>query len=119
MILLGSTYVDEGYKSDKSPKPDEATISFESLERITSSCKEISTHLNDCELQRIWRGWRPCSKDDYPIFGPDPINKNIIYAQGFLGLGITLSVAVGDCITNYVAREERLFPNQMDVGLFK
>ena len=112
-MLLGSTYVDEGVKPEGTPMPDRDTISFESLERITSACANISNSLKDCSIERIWRGWRPASEDDYPIFGPDPVHSNVVYAQGFLGLGITLSVAVGNSVSAYVSGEAPDFPKEM------
>ena len=117
-MLLGSTYVKEGVKPSGSPIPDRETISFESLEKISSACQLISADLKDCSVERVWRGWRPCSADERPIFGPDPKNPNIVYALGFLGLGITLSVAVGDSVAEYVTSGRADFPESMNPGRF-
>lgn len=119
-MLLGSTYVDEGVKPEGYPVPDRDTISFESLSKISASCKKISSHLKDCSVERLWRGWRPGTADDYPILSADAAQPNIIYAQGFLGLGITLSVAVADAITNYIGSSSSdCFPNEMSAERFK
>jgi glycine oxidase len=117
-MLLGSTYVDEGLPLDGAPIADHETITFGSMQRIASSCSLISEQLQDCTIERIWRGWRPASEDDYPIFGPDLRSEKIIYAQAFLGLGITMSVAVADTISNYIVNGVDFFPKKMSPSRF-
>lgn len=117
-MLLGSTYVDEGVKDPSSRPPEREVISFSSMSEIISGCYPISNYLGDATVERVWRGWRPASTDDYPILGPDMTYGTVIYAQAFLGLGITLSVAVGQAVAEYIADGTNKFPAQMSVRRF-
>lgn len=117
-MLLGSTYVDEGIPPAGTPQPDTNKIEFGSMQKIASACNEVSDQLEHCIIERTWRGWRPASEDDYPILGTDPNFKNVIYAQAFLGLGITLSVAVANSIMEYITTGQNQFPLQMSPERF-
>ncbi len=102
LMLLGSTYVDEG----DTPPPEDflnrESIRLEAMDEILRATLEISSRLGGCTVERLWRGWRPKSQDDLPVLGPHAENPNIIVASGFLGLGITMSPAVGEAIAEYV-----------------
>lgn len=110
-MLLGSTYVDEGTITSKSSFED--TISFEAAHSITNSTFEISSHLKNCTIERVWQGWRPASSDGLPIIGCSNSFPRVVYALGFLGLGITMSVAVASAISSYLKSGIDKFPESL------
>jgi len=112
-MLLGSTYIDEGVGDSIKLARDRERISFGAMADIANASRRISSHLDDCTVERQWHGWRPCSEDEYPILGPLKEAPNTVYAVGFLGLGITMSVAVGDVISKYTATGKNEFPMSM------
>jgi len=118
-MLLGSTYIDEGVGDGVKLARDRERISFGAMAEIAKASRRISKHLDDCLVERQWHGWRPCSQDEYPILGPIDAEPNTVYALGFLGLGITMSVAVGDVVSNYVAGKDCDFPPSMSPMRFQ
>ena len=118
-MLLGSTYINEGVGDSIKLARDRERVTFGAMADIAASARRISTQLDDCNVERQWHGWRPCSEDEYPILGTIPGQENTIYALGFLGLGITMSVAVGDAITTYAKSGRQIFPSSMSPERFK
>jgi len=117
-MLLGSTYVDEGVGDSIKLGQDKNRVTFGALSDIAKATRKISNLLDDCVVEREWHGWRPCSVDNYPILGTENKRPRTVYALGFLGLGITMSVAVGDTITKYAKSEKLDFPVSMDPERF-
>jgi glycine oxidase len=112
-ILLGSTYVDEGIPTIENSHRERSTVSFDSMVGISSAVQRISSHLGNCTVEKMWRGWRPASEDNYPIVGVLPSNPLVIYALGFLGLGVTLSLATAEAIADHVESNVDNFPKSL------
>ena len=101
-MLLGSTYV-----AEEGPPPAHCLahrdrISVEQAYALIANNVKIVPALAQCDLVRTWRGWRPCLPDSYPVLGPDPTAPNVIHANGFIGLGVTMAPAVGEAIADYI-----------------
>ncbi len=118
-MLLGSTYVDEGLGDRAKLSGDRNRINFGAMADIVKSTEQISSHLRDCTVEREWHGWRPASSDKQPILGVDSSRPSIIYALGFLRLGITMSIGVGEAITQYAKAGSALPPSMSPERLLK
>jgi glycine/D-amino acid oxidase-like deaminating enzyme len=117
-LLLGTTYEPEDLPSLYA-RENTDRIALGDLHRIIAANKSILPQLDSLDIARVWRNWRPKPPDNNPILGPDSGDHRIIIANGFIGLGLTLSPAVGDGIARYFSRDESLaFPESFSPNRF-
>jgi glycine/D-amino acid oxidase-like deaminating enzyme len=93
-LLLGATYEQEPEVPHRALAAREQ-ISVAQLLSVIDANLRIVPKINECDLTRTWRGWRPTSTDKIPIIGPH-FHETIVYATGCIGLGITMAPAVAE-----------------------
>lgn len=102
-LLLGATYEAE----DRSPELLETlrrdTTNVSQIRHLIDVNLELVPEIDRCEFESAWRGWRPKPVDGLPILGFGPGGQRIIFATGFIGLGITMAPAAGVCVADLIA----------------
>ncbi|MBK8810458.1 MAG: FAD-binding oxidoreductase [Acidobacteria bacterium] len=108
-MLLGATYEEEhGLPSDHMLRSRDR-ICVSQFNSIIESNERIIPILKECEVSNVWRGWRPSPPDRMPLLGIAENSPNIIVANGFIGLGITMAPAVARTIADYLVRGKNRF----------
>lgn len=117
-LLLGTTYEPEDLPSVHAREHTDH-IALADFHRIIAANKLILPQLDSLELARVWRNWRPTPPDSNPILGPNSGDPRLLIANGFIGLGLTLSPAVADGIARYFSQDEgSLFPMSFSPNRF-
>lgn len=107
-MLLGATYVAEGRGGPEAHSREHRDqITVPQLLALLQNNLAILPGLDDCDVIRTWRGWRPTLPDNMPILGPSPLSSRLIVANGFIGLGLTMAPGVGDAIARYILDGDR------------
>jgi glycine oxidase len=99
-LLLGTNYA--WYSPDMDMCRE--TISVGGARRTLNAGAAILPALDSCEVRRVWKGWRPVTPDDLPVLGPAS-DANVVVADGFGGLGFTLSLAAARVVTDMLCGE--------------
>ncbi|QGZ96617.1 NAD(P)/FAD-dependent oxidoreductase [Terricaulis silvestris] len=101
--LLGSTYVLEEPRSIGETDRAKESIRATTEADVTEACAAFLPQVRRSEVLRRWSGWRPRSRDHFPILGRLVEGEGPILALGFLGLGVTMAPRVGQVVAEMVA----------------
>jgi glycine/D-amino acid oxidase-like deaminating enzyme len=104
-LLLGTTYEPETLPPENARNHCDRIV-LADLHRIVAANKVILPELEALEIARVWRNWRPTLPDKNPVLGAIAENSQIVIANGFIGLGLTLSPAVSESISRYFSRDQ-------------
>lgn len=104
-LLLGATYESEDLPSAHA-REHRDRITLLDFERIIAANKVILPQIQSLEVAQVWRNWRPKPPDNNPILGAISSEPRLLVANGFIGLGLTLSPAVGDGIARYFSQAD-------------
>jgi len=88
---LGSTMEFSGYDS---------SLNRTRLDALVRGAHEYLHDAHGANVQEEWYGWRPMTHDDLPIIGPSSRVANLWYATGHGMLGMSMSVATGQCLVD-------------------
>jgi glycine oxidase len=113
-MLLGATYEEDASFLIKQRKD---RINIEQLKKIIRANEAILPRLKECEIGRVWRGWRPTPEDKNPILGL--MYPNIVIATGFMGLGITVAPAVATTVEDFCVFNKNRFPKSFSPERFR
>jgi glycine oxidase len=102
-MLLGTTYEPEDLPSDNA-RAHRDRIALADFKRIISANCAILPGIDSLEVGAVWRNWRPTAPDEKPVLGALQSDERILLANGFIGLGITLSPAVAVAVANQLTR---------------
>jgi glycine oxidase len=80
------------------------SITEEGLDAIHASVSQLYPALAEHRPVERWAGLRPISADSYPIIGPDPELKGLLYATGYGRDGITISPFVGSIVADLAVK---------------
>ena len=58
--------------------------------------------LQQVQLMRVYRGFRPYCPDHLPVIGPDPRVRGVVHACGHEGAGIGLAPATGELVAAHL-----------------
>jgi glycine/D-amino acid oxidase-like deaminating enzyme len=110
-LLLGATYREDRQLSASKVQPPTTRIELKQFHHLIAANQIILPALERCEIGEVWRGWRPTPKDSKPIFGVIASQPRIVYATGFIGLGITMAPAVATITSRYAVNgDASVFP---------
>lgn len=88
---LGSTMEFSGYDTH---------LNRTRLDALVHGAREYLHTPHGTEVQEEWYGWRPMTYDDLPIIGPSTRVRNLWLATGHGMLGMSMSVATGQCLAD-------------------
>ncbi len=117
-MLLGATYDEENGIPNEHARKNRNRIALSQLNLLIETNKKILPGLGNCEIEKVWRGWRPTPKDEMPIIGPLMAYANIIMATGCIGLGITMAPAIAEAIADYCINDMNNFPASFNPNRF-
>ena len=118
-MLLGATYEEEDGLPFEHCRSHRNRISLSNFQSLIKFNTRIIPSLKDCEISHVWRGWRPTPLDKMPVLGTVAGYPNIIMANGFIGLGITMAPAVAKSIGDYLIDNKKdSFPRMFDPNRF-
>lgn len=72
--------------------------------------------LRDARLSRGWTGLRTFAPDRAPMLGPDPDAPGLAWAAGLGGFGVTCSIGVGECVSDWIRGEPTTWMHQPGVA---
>lgn len=113
-MLLGATYETDIDVPSQKNLMHRDRISLNMFKSLIECNERIIPALADCEVCRVWRGWRPTPPDKMPLLGTLKDFPDIVIANGFIGLGITMAPGVARVIGNYLIDEKDEFPKTFD-----
>lgn len=109
--LLGASYeIAPNDQDDVLPASRRATAKASHLVTILQGCMSLVPALQDCEIGRVWHGWRPSTPSGIPYVGLMPGCGHIWSALGFIGLGVTLAPAVGQALAKAIENDTATLP---------
>ena len=88
---LGSTMEFSGY---------DTCLNRTRLDALVRGAREYLHEAHGPNVQEEWYGWRPMTHDDLPIIGPASRVSNLWFATGHGMLGMSMSVATGQCLAD-------------------
>jgi D-amino-acid dehydrogenase len=88
---LGSTMEFSGY---------DESLNRTRLDALVRGANEYLHEAHGANMQEEWYGWRPMTHDDLPIIGPSTRLPNLWFATGHGMLGMSMSVATGQCLAD-------------------
>jgi D-amino-acid dehydrogenase len=88
---LGSTMEFSGY---------DTSLNRRRLDALVRGAREYLHDAHGPNMQEEWYGWRPMTHDDLPIIGPSSRVPNLWFATGHGMLGMSMSVATGQCLAD-------------------
>jgi glycine oxidase len=91
-VLIGATEV---------PHVWDRSISAQGIYSLMEQTQHLCPLLLNGQIDKIWSGLRPQTKDELPILGPDPDLPGLFHACGHYRNGILLSAITG-VITNQI-----------------
>lgn len=115
-LLLGATYEEEDSTLARQRPTDRIEVSR--ILELLEVNEAIVPALRDCEVSRVWRGWRAHSEDGMPILGTLPESDRVVAASAFIGLGVTMAPAVAEAVVDYCLEGQRGFPPSFDPARF-
>jgi glycine oxidase len=95
-LLVGATSEDVGFDDGPTPR---------GIAGLMSAAAEVIPLIEDLPLIETWAGFRPATRDDLPIIGPDPDLRGLIYATGHFRNGILLAPVTAACVAALIADE--------------
>ena len=102
---LGSTMEFAGY---------DASLNRTRLDALRRGAAEYLREAEGPTVTEEWFGWRPMTYDDLPLLGRPSRLKNLVMATGHGMLGVTMSAATGQLVSEMVCGE----PASLDVKPF-
>jgi D-amino-acid dehydrogenase len=102
---LGSTMEFAGY---------DASLNRTRLDALRRGAAEYLREAEGPAVTEEWFGWRPMTYDDLPLLGRPSRLKNLVMATGHGMLGVTMSAATGQLVSEMVCGE----PASLDVKPF-
>jgi D-amino-acid dehydrogenase len=93
---LGSTMEFAGY---------DASLNRTRLDALRRGAAEYLREPEGPSITEEWFGWRPMTYDDLPLLGRPSRLKNLVMATGHGMLGVTMSAATGQLISQIVCDE--------------
>ncbi|RMA96993.1 glycine oxidase ThiO [Hydrogenothermus marinus] len=91
-LVVGATQEDVGFKDGNTLK---GTM------QLLTGARDTLKILEDKNIQELWFGYRPATKDELPILGEADI-ENLIYATGHHRNGILLAPITAKVISEYI-----------------
>ena len=114
--LLGASYDNSDVTNDSGMSAaDRNTAKVGHILEILRGCTALLPKLAECEITRLWHGWRPSTPSSTPYVGLIPGCSNIWSALGFIGLGVTLAPAVGLSLAKALEGDAKALPHALNV----
>lgn len=109
--LLGASYddTDHGQGAAK-PATERNTAKVGHTLEILKGCSTMLPKLAQCDITRLWHGWRPSTACARPYMGLTPGCSRVWSALGFIGLGVTLAPAVGAALARAMEGDATALP---------
>jgi len=101
-LLLGATYTEETADPSKLEEINTERIFLGAALGLIQVNAELVPDLLNCDLVRVWRGWRVKAASGYPVLGRNS-ESGAIVATGFIGLGVTMAPAVAEAVHDLIA----------------
>lgn len=92
-ILVGASRERVGFDTSMQP----ATVA-----RLAAQAVRLFPVLEQVQLMRVYRGFRPYCPDHLPVVGPDPRMPDVLHACGHEGAGIGLAPATGELVAAHL-----------------
>jgi len=99
-IIVGATVEPDAGFDDR--------LTVRAVRELTSALAQVAPGLIDCELERLWTGFRPGTTDQLPVIGRLPDDPRILLAVGHYRNGILLTPITAKMIVHellYDAKE--------------
>ena len=96
-VVLGVTYEFAGY--DK-------RVTVAGLSQIIEATVALAPVVADCEVIRYWAGLRPRTPDEKPVIGFSSQLRNLMFATGHFGVGITLAPITGQIVADLLTQRK-------------
>lgn len=99
-IIVGATVEPDAGFDDR--------LTVRAVRALTSALAQVAPGLIDCELERLWTGFRPGATDQLPVIGRLPDDPRILLAVGHYRNGILLTPITAKMIVHelvYDAKE--------------
>lgn len=88
-ILIGASRERVGF---------DASMDAGTVARLAAQAVRLFPALEQVQLMRVYRGFRPYCPDHLPVIGPDPRVPDVLHACGHEGAGIGLAPATGELV---------------------
>jgi glycine oxidase len=109
-MLLGATYdLEDGIPSERA-RQHRDRIGLEQFKSLIENNEKILPGIANCEVEKVWRNWRPTPPDNIPVLGPLAEQSQLVVATGYIGLGITMAPATAVAIADYCLEGKDNFP---------
>lgn len=103
-ILIGASRERVGF---------DTTLDVDVVSTLARQATALFPFLEQVNLLRVYRGFRPYCPDHLPVIGPDPRVPGLFHACGHEGAGIGLAPGTARLITQQVLGEGRVAPDRM------
>ncbi|AXH95126.1 NAD(P)/FAD-dependent oxidoreductase [Ornithinimicrobium avium] len=92
-VLIGASRERVGFD----PSVDPATVAV-----LAAQAVRLFPVLEQVQLMRVYRGFRPYCPDHLPVIGPDPRVHGVLHACGHEGAGVGLAPATGELVAAHL-----------------
>ncbi|MGP4074311.1 glycine oxidase ThiO [Halobacillus sp. K22] len=98
-IIIGATTTP--YTFDK-------RVTIEGIEGLIQKAKRLLPLLGGAEIERMWAGTRPMTRDELPVLGKHPEWEGLYFSTGHYRNGILLSPVTGKLLADLITGESNL-----------
>lgn len=107
-VLVGSTMEEVGFRPE---------VTAGAVQHLLSLATRAVPSLEDAAVEGFQVGLRPASPDGYPVIGPDPDARGLVWATGHLRNGILLAPETAEMVAATILEGQAAEP-RFDPGRF-